>query len=58
MAGGGDVRAFHYDGAGHERTARWRVKRRRDAILVRVRLDAGEVAVIERMGAHAQPPVP
>jgi hypothetical protein len=53
-AGGGDVRAFHYDRDGRETAASWRTKRRRDGVFVRVRLAPGELAVIER--DHAEPP--
>jgi hypothetical protein len=51
---GGSVRAFRYDREGREHSARWHVKRRGEAVLVRVRLDPGEAGVIERVD-HAAP---
>ncbi len=45
----GSVRALRYDAAGHEQRATddWHVKRRRGGAYVRVRLAAGEAAIIE-----------
>jgi hypothetical protein len=48
------VRAFRYDREGREHPARWHVKRRGEAVLVRVRLDPGEAGIIERVD-HAAP---
>jgi len=48
LDGGANVRTFLYDPYGHEHEARWRVKHRKHGVLVRVHLDAREVAVIER----------
>jgi hypothetical protein len=47
-------RAFRYDAGGREHRARWRVKRRGRAVLVRVRLAPRELAVVER-APHAAP---
>ncbi|MEO6030152.1 MAG: hypothetical protein ABIR79_25065 [Candidatus Binatia bacterium] len=43
----GAVRAFRYDGAGHEHPADWHVKHRRAGAYVRVRLALGEAAILE-----------
>jgi hypothetical protein len=48
------VRAFRYDTDGREHRARWHVKRRGRAVLVRVRLAVHELAVLERV-PHAAP---
>jgi hypothetical protein len=43
----GAVAAFRYDAAGREHRADWRRKRKRGGVYVRVRLAAGEAAILE-----------
>jgi len=50
----GDVRAFRYDAGGREHVADWRVKRLRGGAYLRVRLAAGEAAIVECTAPHDQ----
>lgn len=48
----GAVHAFRYDATGREHAADWRVKRRRGGAFLRVRLAAGEAAILECERSH------